>query len=515
MYLPVTHTCFGHSETTRLRKPCAASHQPGQSNLRSGCWRMNGWWIQMGLGVCQYSDFCSKHKFFLKSGSQNTVFAFEKSVWTVELMASQVNRGTFLFAPVQLKSPDRRPSRWWNKMNCHWRCGIYRVRSAVMIHREFLPADCWGRPMVSRYPGIPEQLSRMAHGWSDRHAGGGGTNIIQYLHLENIAWKRQRTMRSYQELSKKRIKRNTNLNRSWEQTSILCLVFGLCKALPSKYFRHLWLKLRWISGWAERTLETLAVCEFPCLAKRPIRATKKERNWGFLSVKFLCPILLACGELMCKSNIQSLRVSKAVDSKLSAKMIFGSLLLAGQLTEHLRRKSEQTLVAAADLRLSALFLEVFGWDMVATFLVCIDGYVSLWLQCNMNTCNECRRFTRVWYFFTSGGILHDKIADFFHEGRVFTQVILKHLSQASGELVTAVQRDALSVQAEEEALCKAEEEGTISDTALSLVHIWNLLKSFEILISCYFSELPSCALHDPIHSSVMFRILQTNSNSLS
>eukprot|EP00434_Breviolum_minutum_P009718 symbB.v1.2.008556.t1/scaffold511.1/size325556/3 len=61
----------------------------------------------------------------------------------------------------------------------------------------------------------------------------------------------------------------------------------------------------------------------------------------------------------------------------------------GQLTEHLRRKSEQTLVAAADLR----------------------------------------------------------------------------------ELVTAVQRDALSVQAEEEALCKAEEEGTISDTALSLVHI--------------------------------------------
>ena len=60
---------------------------------------------------------------------------------------------------------------------------------------------------------------------------------------------------------------------------------------------------------------------------------------------------------------------------------------------------------------------------------------------------------------------------FFDQGTVFTQVILKHLSQASGELVTAVQRDALSVQAEEEALCKAEEEGTISDTALSLVHI--------------------------------------------
>ena len=95
MYLPVTHICFDHSETTRLPKPCAASHQPGQSNLRSGCWWMNGWWIQMGLGVCQYSDFCSKHKFFLKSWSQNTVFAFEKSVWTVELMASQVNRGTF------------------------------------------------------------------------------------------------------------------------------------------------------------------------------------------------------------------------------------------------------------------------------------------------------------------------------------------------------------------------------------------------------------------------------------
>ena len=84
---------------------------------------------------------------------------------------------------------------------------------------------------------------------------------------------------------------------------------------------------------------------------------------------------------MCKSNIQSLRVSKAVDSKLSAKMIFGSLLLTGQLTEHLRRKSEQTLVAAADLRLSALFLEVLGWDMVATSMgidwCSIPGYVSL------------------------------------------------------------------------------------------------------------------------------------------
>lgn len=30
----------------------------------------------------------------------------------------------------------------------------------------------------------------------------------------------------------------------------------------------------------------------------------------------------------------------------------------------------------------------------------------------MKTCNESRRFTCVCYFFTSGGILHDKIADF-------------------------------------------------------------------------------------------------------
>ena len=30
----------------------------------------------------------------------------------------------------------------------------------------------------------------------------------------------------------------------------------------------------------------------------------------------------------------------------------------------------------------------------------------------MKTCNESRRFTRVCYFLTSGGILHDKIADF-------------------------------------------------------------------------------------------------------
>ena len=201
-------------------------------------------------------------------------------------------------------------------------------------------------------------------------------------------------------------------------------------------------------------------------------------------------------------------------------MIFGSLLLTGQLTEHLRRKSEQTLVAAADLRLSALFLEVFGWDMVATLMgidwYSIPGYVSLWLQCNMNENMQwIQEIHTGVLFFNQWRDSSRQNRRFFDQGTVFTQVILKHLSQASGELVTAVQRDALSVQAEEEALCKAEEEGTISDTALSLVHIWNLLESFEILISCYFLELPSCALHDPIHSSVMFRILQTNSNSLS
>lgn len=77
MYLPVTHTCFGHSETTRLRKPCAASHQPGQSNLRSGCWWMNGWWIQMGLGVCEYSDF-GKITLFPKVLKPKHSFCFRK-----------------------------------------------------------------------------------------------------------------------------------------------------------------------------------------------------------------------------------------------------------------------------------------------------------------------------------------------------------------------------------------------------------------------------------------------------
>lgn len=115
-------------------------------------------------------------------------------------------------------------------------------------------------------------------------------------------------------------------------------------------------------------------------------------------------------------SVRLQQLGRLFASKLSTKMIFGSLLLTGQLTEHLRRKSEQTLVAAADLRLSALFLEVFGWDVVARLMgidwYSIDGYVSLWLQCNMNTCNESRRFTRVRYFFTSGGSLHDVIADF-------------------------------------------------------------------------------------------------------
>ena len=189
-------------------------------------------------------------------------------------------------------------------------------------------------------------------------------------------------------------------------------------------------------------------------------------------------------------NIQSLRVSKAVDSKLSAKMIFGSLLLTGQLTEHLRRKSEQTLVAAADLRLSALFLKVFGWDMVATLMgidwYSIDGYVSLWLQCNMNENMQwIQEIHTCVLFFYQWRDSSRQNRRFFDQGTVFTQVILKHLSQASGELVTAVQRDALSVQAEEEALCKAEEEGTIRilHSVLSVYEIyWNRLRSWFLAI---------------------------------
>ena len=38
--------------------------------------------------------------------------------------------------------------------------------------------------------------------------------------------------------------------------------------------------------------------------------------------------------------------------------------------------------------------------------------------------------------------------------------VMNSAKNKSGELVTAVQRDALSIQAEEEALCKAEEDGT-------------------------------------------------------
>lgn len=503
MYLPVTHICFGHSETTRLRKPCAASHQPGQSNLRSGCWWMNGY--------RPFSESPEAKTQFLLSKRVCERWSWWPHKWSVELFCllqcswraqiAGLHAGETRWIVTEGAGFIRSGQLWWFTESF---CQLIAEEDLWLADtREFL-SNCPEWPMA-------EATGMQAEG---------APILSNICILKILLGKDEGPWGSYQELSKKRLKRTNNLNRSWEQTSMLCLVFGLCKALPSKYFCHLWLKLRWISGWAERTLETLAVREFPCLAKRPIRATKKGRNWGFLSVKFLCPILLACGELMCKSNIQSLRGSKAVDSKLSAKMIFGSLLLTGQLTEHLRRKSEQTLVAAADLRLSALFLEVFGWDMVATLMgidwYSIPGYVSLWLQCNMNENMQwIQEIHTGVLFFNQWRDSSRQNRRFFDQGTVFTQVILKHLSQASGELVTAVQRDALSVQAEEEALCKAEEEGTISDTALSLVHIWNLLESFEILISCYFLELPSCALHDPIHSSVMFRILQTNSNSLS
>jgi hypothetical protein len=45
----------------------------------------------------------------------------------------------------------------------------------------------------------------------------------------------------------------------------------------------------------------------------------------------------------------------------------------------------------------------------------------------------------------------------------------------SGELVTAVQRDALSIQAEEEALCKAEEDGT-----QTLIHLCMCFACFAV-----------------------------------
>ncbi len=198
-------------------------------------------------------------------------------------MASQVNSGTFCFLLISAAEEPRSQAftlvkqdelslkvrfiqsgqLWW----FFWSCFPTQRVSA---------SGCWGRPMVSRYPGIPEQLSRMAHGWSDRHAGGEGSNICILKHCLEKMTDHEGHTRSCRSCPRKELTEATIWTEAGNRH---------CKTLLQKHLRHPWLKLR-ISGWAKRTLETLAVCEFPCLAKRPVRATKKGRNWWFLSVKF-------------------------------------------------------------------------------------------------------------------------------------------------------------------------------------------------------------------------------------